>query len=83
MQPDDAVRFAWFAKASLELLLLLGKTPDVLHLHDWQAALAVRSINGSGAMLVCTYTYSRLAQSCLAGRLADAILKVIAIHLCA
>ena len=36
---DNAERFAFFARAILALLGHLG-TPDVLHCHDWQTALA-------------------------------------------
>jgi len=38
--PDNAARFAFFSRAVLELLAKRG-TPDVLHCHDWQSALAV------------------------------------------
>ncbi len=38
--PDNADRFAWFARAALGLLSRLGPY-DVLHGHDWQAGLAV------------------------------------------
>ena len=37
---DEAMRFAFFSKAALEFLLKSGKRPDVIHTHDWQAALA-------------------------------------------
>ena len=37
--PDNAERFAFFARAVLALAERLG-APDVLHCHDWQAALA-------------------------------------------
>ena len=36
--PDDAERFLFFAVASLELLLWAGRSPDVIHCHDWQSA---------------------------------------------
>jgi len=36
---DEAERFAFFARAALEVLPMLGLRPDVLHCHDWQAAL--------------------------------------------
>lgn len=36
---DNAERFAFFGRAILEVLPLLG-APDVLHCHDWQTALA-------------------------------------------
>jgi starch synthase len=37
--PDNAVRFAFFARAALAALALLGGV-DLVHAHDWQAALA-------------------------------------------
>eukprot|EP00899_Mesostigma_viride_P005268 jgi/Mesvir1/14742/Mv05386-RA.1 len=36
---DDFERFSYFCRASLELLLALGKMPNVIHLHNWQTAL--------------------------------------------
>jgi starch synthase len=38
--PDNAERFAFFNRAALELLGKIG-SPDVLHAHDWQTALAI------------------------------------------
>jgi 1,4-alpha-glucan branching enzyme len=38
--PDNAERFAFFCRAALESLRGIG-LPDVLHAHDWQAALAI------------------------------------------
>ncbi len=35
-QCDDGERFAFFSKAVLECLPLLGFVPDVIHLNDWQ-----------------------------------------------
>jgi starch synthase len=37
--PDNARRFAFFAKAALETCRALDLQADVLHCHDWQAAL--------------------------------------------
>ncbi len=37
--PDNAQRFAFLCRAALDLPRALGFAPDVLHLHDWQAAL--------------------------------------------
>lgn len=37
--PDNLVRFSAFVQASIEAILLLGLEFDVLHSHDWQAAL--------------------------------------------
>lgn len=43
--PDNLERFAFFCRAAMELLSAFAKvsrwTPDVLHAHDWQAALSV------------------------------------------
>ncbi len=38
--PDNAERFAFFCRAALELLRDLDPV-DVIHAHDWQAALAI------------------------------------------
>ncbi|MBR5011354.1 MAG: glycogen synthase [Clostridia bacterium] len=38
---DDAERYAYFCEAVLSALPHIDFVPDVLHAHDWQAALAV------------------------------------------
>jgi starch synthase len=47
--PDNLERFAFFCRAAMELLLAFAResrwTPDVLHAHDWQAALSVVYLN--------------------------------------
>lgn len=42
---DDGERYAFFCMAALELIGQLGFYPDVLHAHDWQAALSVVYLN--------------------------------------
>src|ERR671924_988823 len=37
--PDNAQRFAYFAKAALEACRALKLQPDIIHCHDWQAGL--------------------------------------------
>jgi starch synthase len=37
--PDNAERFAFFAKGALEACRALKLQPDIIHCHDWQAAL--------------------------------------------
>jgi len=37
--PDNARRFAALARGALELLVERGKACDIVHVHDWQAAL--------------------------------------------
>ncbi|MCQ2471219.1 MAG: glycogen synthase GlgA [Clostridia bacterium] len=38
-QYDDAERFAFFARAILEMIPVIGWKPDVIHCNDWQTAL--------------------------------------------
>lgn len=38
---DDAERFAFFCRAVIELLPDIDFFPDILHAHDWQAALSI------------------------------------------
>ncbi len=38
---DDGERFAFFCKAAIDMLGLIGFYPDVIHAHDWQAALSL------------------------------------------
>ncbi len=42
---DDGERFAFFCRAALEMLGKIGFYPDILHAHDWQAALSVVYLN--------------------------------------
>ena len=44
-QYDDAERFAFFCMATMEMMQRLNYFPDVLHAHDWQAALSVVYLN--------------------------------------
>ena len=37
---DDGERFAFFCRGVMEILTFIGFYPDILHCHDWQAALA-------------------------------------------
>ena len=39
MYPDDAERFIFFARASLEMCRYLNWVPDVIHLNDWHTAI--------------------------------------------
>lgn len=42
--PDNALRFSWLAEAAIALAL--HESFDVLHLHDWQAALVAVLLQG-------------------------------------
>lgn len=44
-QYDDGERYAFFCMAVMELIRLVNFYPDVLHAHDWQAALSVVYLN--------------------------------------
>lgn len=37
--PDNALRFAFFAKAVLDSAIILNFKPDIIHCNDWQTAL--------------------------------------------
>lgn len=50
---DDGERFAFFSRAVVELLPDLDFFPDVLHAHDWQAALSVIYLRRKYAMAPC------------------------------
>ncbi len=39
--PDNGERFAFFSRASLEALRRMGFRPDIIHAHDWQAAMSL------------------------------------------
>lgn len=36
---DDAERFAYFSKASIQALIFLNEIPDIIHCHDWQTGM--------------------------------------------
>lgn len=48
--PDNAERFAFFCRAALEWLRGLGTPPDILHCHDWHAALAPAMLRATAAL---------------------------------
>lgn len=37
--PDNAARFIFFSRGVVEVIRALGIEPDIIHIHDWQAAL--------------------------------------------
>jgi starch synthase len=44
--PDNAARFSVFVRAALAAGKALGVLPDIVHCHDWQAALAPLYLRG-------------------------------------
>ena len=43
---DDAERFAFFSRASLDMIARLNIYPDVLHCNDWQTASSIIFLKG-------------------------------------
>jgi len=37
--PDNAARYSFFSRGALEVLAARGPAPDIVHVHDWPAAL--------------------------------------------
>lgn len=37
--PDNAERFTFFSRGAIEAIIAFGLKPDIVHVHDWQAAL--------------------------------------------
>ena len=56
---DDIPKFCYFAKASLAALNYLDWTPDVVHCHDWQAALVPLYLRASSVSYTHLYVYKR------------------------
>ena len=48
--PDNAERFSFFARAALEFFKASGEIPDIVHAHDWQAALALVYLKTSASL---------------------------------
>ena len=59
--PDNAWRFGSFCRAALAVLGAEGRPPDVLHLHDWHAAPAVRYLDSGPAGPAALLTVHNLA----------------------
>jgi starch synthase len=36
---DDTDRFCYFARTAMEALFKMGKSPDIIHVHDWPTAI--------------------------------------------
>jgi starch synthase len=64
---DDGYRFAFYARAALQLTKLLDWQPDIVHANDWHAAPAITWLDTSGrgfpeyAFLPTLYTIHNLA----------------------
>lgn len=67
MYPDDAERFIFFCRASIEMLRRLDWVPDIIHCHDWHTGLVpnwMRTIYKNDPLFAHTatvYTFHSLA----------------------
>src|SRR6266700_4139391 len=59
---DSAARFIFFCKATLELARRLTPSPQILHLHDWPAALIPVFVRAHGLPFATVLTIHHLAE---------------------
>jgi starch synthase len=59
---DNSARFIFFSKAALELARRLTPTPEVLHVHDWAAALVPALVHNQRLPFRTVLTIHHLAE---------------------
>src|SRR5438552_1153501 len=59
---DNAIRFIFFNKAAIELARRLTPAPQILHMHDWAAALIPVYIRAHNLPFATVLTIHRLAE---------------------
>ncbi|HEY2615604.1 MAG TPA: glycogen/starch synthase [Chthoniobacterales bacterium] len=59
---DNAARFIFFSKAALELARRMTPTPQILHLHDWAAALVPVLVRDQHLPFATVLTIHHLAE---------------------
>ncbi|MFN2476548.1 MAG: glycogen synthase [Chthoniobacterales bacterium] len=59
---DNAARFIFFSKAALELARRLAPSPEILHVHDWAAALVPVLVQAQGMPFKTVLTIHHLAE---------------------
>ena len=59
---DNAARFIFFSKAALELTRRLTPTPQILHVHDWAAALVPVLVRDAHLPFTTVLTIHHLAE---------------------
>ena len=59
---DNAARFIFFNKAAIELARRLTPTPQILHVHDWAAALIPAYVHAHDLPFATVLTIHRLAE---------------------
>ena len=59
--PDNAARFILFSKAAVELARRMTPTPEILHCHDWTAALVPVLVRDQGLPFATVLSIHHLA----------------------
>lgn len=59
---DNAARFIFFNRAAVELARRLTPSPDILHVHDWAAALVPVMVRAGGLPFSTVLTIHRIAE---------------------
>jgi hypothetical protein len=62
----------FFSRAALEFMVVTGREPDVLHLHDWQSSTVVSGVGRAGTpgrRRVCLDQHRHKQTSCQEGGL--------------
>ncbi|MEO7167496.1 MAG: glycogen synthase [Spartobacteria bacterium] len=60
--PDNAARFIFFSKAAVELARRMTPTPEILHCHDWPAALVPVLVREQGLPFATALSIHHLAE---------------------
>ena len=59
--PDNAARFIFFSKAAVEIARRMSPTPEILHCHDWPAALVPVLVRDRGLPFATVLSIHHLA----------------------
>jgi starch synthase len=59
--PDNAARFIFFCKAAVEIARRMSPTPEILHCHDWPAALVPVLVRDRGLPFATVLSIHHLA----------------------
>src|SRR4051794_2151377 len=59
--PDNAARFIFFSKAAVEIARRMSPTPEILHCHDWPAALVPVLVRNRGLPFATVLSIHHLA----------------------
>ena len=59
--PDNAARFIFLSKAAVEIARRMSPTPDILHCHDWPAALVSVLVRDRGLPFATVLSIHHLA----------------------